>query len=262
MSQIAFSNPQQSNFPVTSNNGNGNSNAKADKKDDVLAVGASQSNITAKTENSQSPNAVSASEKNEETTALGTTTELTRKHKRNGKKGSLVQTGQETETRASRGKKIIATKLDRSDKASKTAKANDKGGVTSAANERANKNSSAALSAQNRSGLSGDNLIALQSSDGKADKLAARLDQANGRVEAEAGTKKVEDVKADDAPVATQMSEITSNILKDADMVLDADAQKVEQNETLMSAIDEVQEKDETSKDKQDKNGGIETLAA
>ena len=92
--------------------------------------------------------------------------------------------------------------------------------------------------------------------------MAARLEQANGRADADSGTAKVDDAKANNEPVATRMADISSTILEDADMVGDVDAQKVAQNETLMAAIDQAQEKDDSSKEKQEQNGGIESIAA
>ena len=147
----------------------------------------------------------------------------------------------------------------------------------SAANERIGENANAVLGAQNRGGLSGENLIALQVSDsnaggsqkfaaadegGEADKMAARIEQANARMEAETNTTQVEGVKAVDAPAATHMSDISSIILRDAEMIQDIETQQIERNETLMSAITDAKEKDESDKHKQERNDGIASVAA
>ncbi len=500
MSQIAFSNPQHTNFPVTSNNGNANSN----KLDDFHAAGASQSDISAKSDNVQTSNAVSASEKTDKTASSGASSEIARKHKSKKAKGSVQLTGHET--RARKGKRTKAAKAERADKAHKApkaAKTDDKHGVTNAAsdftkalqkleakgkidlagqdieafskrladiftgrginakklaksvsamldsaqgnsfanhiatdagksdkkaeakesddavapknvvggaaadiaqsvskdtvtstltepaptvlsgsfdsssldllqhfpandagvpsqnfpqlpeqatnegngegngiangvgnsekaekevkeekpekaengnvnganlsgngngkgnddlfdlavrlfgaaNERVNENANAALGQQNRGNLSGGNLIALQASDAKADgdqsekdsnftpvtntgegsaeKLAARLDEVNSRLDTNSDAAMLEDAVVEDMPRATHMSEISSTIMAEADIATDADIQKVEHNETLMSALNEAREQDETAKEKKGgKSGDIDPVAA
>ena len=153
-----------------------------------------------------------------------------------------------------------------------------------AANARVNENANAALGQQNRGNLSGGNLIAVQASDGKAggnetdtdsnftaitntgegsaEKLAARLDAANSRLDAESDAAKLEDVVVEDIPRATQMSEISSTIMAEADLVTNADMQKIEHNEALLSALNEVREQDDTSKNKTSgKSGDIAAVA-
>ena len=169
----------------------------------------------------------------------------------------------------------------------------------SVANERVNEKANTALGAQNRGNLSGANLIALQASDGKAggnqakteqldaaartdeagetanltdirgrgeseaEQLAARLAEANSRLDAQSDAAEVTQAAADDKPVATEMAAITSTILEEADMVEDADAQKIELSETLMNALKDVREQKEHSEEKkQEQIGGLESLAA
>jgi hypothetical protein len=148
-----------------------------------------------------------------------------------------------------------------------------------AANQRVNENANAALGAQNRGGISGANMIALQASEGnevkadetsntantrdkgEAEELAARLAEANSRLDAQSDAAEVED--ADDTSVSTRMAEITSTIMEQAEVAADTDTQKVELNETLMNALNDVREQKETSEEKkEDDSGGIASLAA
>ena len=98
--------------------------------------------------------------------------------------------------------------------------------------------------------------------EGSAEKLAARLDAANSRLDANSDAAKLEDVVVEDIPRATQMSEISSTIMAEADLVTNADMQKIEHNEALLSALNEVREQDDTSKNKTSgKSGDIAAVA-
>ena len=152
--------------------------------------------------------------------------------------------------------------------------------LLSAANERANENANAALGAQNRGGLSGANMIALQASggmdveasnfaetrdqgSGEAEELAARLAEANSRLDAQSDSAEVEEVVVENVPASTRMAEITNAIMEQADVAADTDTQKVELNESLMNALNEVREKADSSDDKkEDKQDGVASIAA
>lgn len=64
-----------------------------------------------------------------------------------------------------------------------------------------------------------------------------------------------------EAPVTTVVSDITSNILEEADMVDNMDALKVENSEILLSTMSDVREQAEVNEKKNEEAGDIATIA-
>ena len=96
----------------------------------------------------------------------------------------------------------------------------------------------------------------------EAEALVARLSQAINHPDLQQpGSIAGAEIVTAEAPVTTVVSDITSNILEEADMVDNMDALKVENSEILLSTMSDVREQAEVNEKKNEEAGDIATIA-